>query len=303
MKGWAWASLCANISIVITGGLVRLTDSGLGCPTWPKCTSATWTAHRALGIHGAIEFGNRLLTYVLVAIAVATLVAVWRSQASTPLARTLAIALAIGIPLQGVVGGITVLTHLNPWAVSLHLVLSMALISGCVLLIGCFRAEPHPPVRSAARRVVTLLALDAVVVVYLGTVVTGSGPHAGDELARRNGLDPLLLSQLHAGAVVTLVALTIVALVLLRGTRIQRTAWTLMGVEIVQAGIGVAQYNLGLPILLVAAHLAGAGVFVAVTTALVANVGLIDERVGGGGDKKERQVSVREMEQPHRLDH
>lgn len=132
---WAWASLIANIGIIVTGAVVRLTESGLGCPTWPRCTAQSFVPHQSLGIHGAIEFGNRLLTYVLVVVAVATWIAVWRWAGSTRALRQLATALALGIPLQGVIGGITVLTNLNPWIVALHLLLSFALVSGAVLLI------------------------------------------------------------------------------------------------------------------------------------------------------------------------
>jgi cytochrome c oxidase assembly protein subunit 15 len=264
---WARASLVANIVIVLTGGLVRLTDSGLGCPRWPKCDDESWTTHAALGVHGAIEFGNRLLTYVLVVIAVGTLVSVWRQASATRRARALAVGLAAGIPLQGVIGGITVLTHLNPWLVSLHLVLSMILIAGAVMLVDELVARPRAKGSPAARGVVAATAALAAGVVYLGTVVTGSGPHAGDAAARRNGLDPLLVSHVHAAAAYSLVALTIVSIVLARGSA-RAAAWMLLAIETAQAAVGIAQYNLGLPVPLVAAHLVGAGLLVAGVAAL-----------------------------------
>lgn len=269
---WARASVAANIIIVFTGGLVRLTDSGLGCPTWPKCTTATWTAHEALGIHGAIEFGNRLLTYVLVAVAIGTLVAVWRWPGSTKTLRRLAIGLLAGIPLQGVIGGFTVLTHLNPWLVSLHLVLSMALIATAAVLVDRISGRPPADTTVVARVAVTLLAVLAAGVVYVGTMVTGSGPHAGDAVAPRNGLDPVLLSHLHAGTVYALIAVSVVTLVVLRGSAAQRAAWLLVLVQVLQAGVGIAQYELGLPVTLVAIHLVGAGLLVAATASLVAKV-------------------------------
>jgi cytochrome c oxidase assembly protein subunit 15 len=268
VTGWARASLAANIGIVVTGGLVRLTDSGLGCPRWPKCTDDRWTTHAALGIHGAIEFGNRLLTYVLVAIAIGTLVSVWRWADSNRSVRRLAIALAAGIPLQGVIGGITVLTDLNPWLVSLHLVLSMVLITGSAILIDKVSDRDRAAVSTAARVLVAVIAVLAAGVVYLGTIVTGSGPHAGDSAAPRNGLDPLTFSHVHAAAAYALVAATLLAVWALRGTTVQRAAWALLGVELLQAGVGVAQYNLGLPIVLVAAHLFGAALLVAATATL-----------------------------------
>jgi cytochrome c oxidase assembly protein subunit 15 len=268
--GWARASVAANIIIVLTGGLVRLTDSGLGCPTWPKCTSTTWTTHEALGVHGAIEFGNRLLTYVLVAVATATLVAVWRWADSSRPVRRLAIGLLAGIPLQGVIGGFTVLTHLNPWLVSLHLVLSMLLIAAAAVLVHHVSRSPTVVVSPAARTVVLLVAVLAAVAVYLGTMVTGSGPHAGDAVAPRNGLDPVQLSHLHAATVYALVALTLVCLALVWRTSVRPAVWLVVGVQVLQAGIGVTQYELGLPVTLVAAHLVGAGLLVAATASLVA---------------------------------
>jgi cytochrome c oxidase assembly protein subunit 15 len=259
---WARASLAANIGIVLTGALVRLTDSGLGCPRWPKCDAERWTTHPALGIHGAIEFGNRLLTYVLVAIAVGTLVSVWRWPGATPSVRRLAVALAAGIPLQGVIGGLTVLTDLNPWLVALHLVLSMALIAGAAVLVDQVASRPRVRTSAPARRIVVLTGVLTAVVVYLGTIVTGSGPHAGDASAPRNGLDSYLFAHLHAFAAYTLLGATVACIVLLRGTA-RQAAWTLLGVEAMQAVIGIAQYNLGLPVALVAVHLLGAALLVA----------------------------------------
>jgi len=259
---WARALLAANIGIVLTGALVRLTDSGLGCPRWPKCDAERWTTHPALGIHGAIEFGNRLLTYVLVAIAVGTLVSVWRWSSATPSLRRLAIALVAGIPLQGVIGGLTVLTDLNPWLVALHLVLSMGLIAGAAVLVDQVASRPRSRASAPARGIVVLTGVLTSVVVYLGTIVTGSGPHAGDASSPRNGLDSYLFAHLHAFAAYTLVAATAGCIVLLRGTA-RRAAWTLLAVEAAQAVIGLAQYNLGLPVALVAAHLLGAALLVA----------------------------------------
>jgi cytochrome c oxidase assembly protein subunit 15 len=268
---WAWASLVANIAIVLTGGLVRLTDSGLGCPTWPRCTDESFVPHRALGIHGAIEFGNRMFTYVLIAVAIGTLVAVWRS-AGHRAERPLAIALAAGIPLQGVVGGLTVLTDLNPWLVSLHLVLSMALIAGSVILLARVSGWSKASVGSSSRALVGAMFVVVVVVVYVGTIVTGSGPHAGDITAARNGLDPLTLSHVHAYAAYALLAVTLACVVVLRRTLAARAAGALLIVEAAQAAIGVAQYNLGLPIWLVGAHLVGAAVLMAAATSLLVRV-------------------------------
>ena len=138
LRAWAIVSLVMNIAIVVTGGLVRLTGSGLGCPTWPRCTEDSYVSHPELGIHGAIEFGNRLFTLVLIIAAALTFISAMlyreNGRPRTDL-RWLAAGLALGIPLQGVIGGITVLTQLNPYVVGLHLLLSMVLISLAVWLV------------------------------------------------------------------------------------------------------------------------------------------------------------------------
>ena len=284
--GWARASLIANIGIIVTGGLVRLTDSGLGCPRWPKCTDDRWTTHAALGIHGAIEFGNRMLTYVLVAIAIATLVSVimWflrSSERSVP-TLLLAIALLVGIPLQGVIGGLTVLTDLNPWLVSLHLILSLFLVAGSAVLIHLVSDQPVAPGSPAARAVAAALCVATGAAVYLGTTVTGAGPHAGDAAAPRNGLNPETMSHIHSWAAYLVVALAVAAVLTSTG-RARGAAWTLVGVVVGQAAIGVAQYNLGLPIALVALHLLGSGVLVAAVATVTARVwiGASRQRMNG----------------------
>lgn len=257
-----WANLVANIGIVVTGGAVRLTGSGLGCPTWPRCTDESYLPHGALGIHGAIEFGNRLLTYVLVVIAVACWLAARERAAAHPRAVRLATIIALGIPAQAVLGGITVLTDLNPWIVSLHLLVSMAIVGICVVLID----HVHGPLRESAPTSTTRLAwlLYAVgwVVLYLGTVVTGSGPHSGDLESRRTGLDPQVMSHVHAWAVYVLVALTLGLLWTARRTGrpvLFRAVAVLLAVEVLQGTIGFWQYFTDLPELLVGFHMLGAG--------------------------------------------
>ena len=276
VRRWAWASVVANTMIVLTGGLVRLTGSGLGCPTWPRCTDESFVPHRALGVHGVIEFGNRMFTYVLVAVAVGTLIAVWRWAGSSAAARRLAVVLALGIPFQGVIGGITVLTDLNPWIVSLHLLLSMMLIGGSVLLVVLVRGagDTHVPAGSVSLARLTFATL--IVVIYLGTVVTGSGPHAGDADSPRNGLDPHVMSHVHASSVYVLLALTLAAVLALRRTPAARYAVILFGVELLQGTIGFVQYFSDLPVALVAAHLVGAAVLMAAGTRLVLAVSTAD---------------------------
>ena len=224
---WAVASLVANIGIVVTGGLVRLTGSGLGCPTWPRCTAESFVAHPALGIYGAIEFGNRLLTFVLIIIAVLTFFSalVYRDPSRTARGGRrrdlfwLSGGLALGIPAQAIIGGISVLYQLNPYIVSAHLLVSMILISLSVWLVRLTWLAPRSPVGAPMVILTRVIFAGMWVVLLLGTLVTGSGPHAGDADVARNGLSGLLVTRLHAGAVYVTVALTIVAVARLRSRR------------------------------------------------------------------------------------
>jgi cytochrome c oxidase assembly protein subunit 15 len=267
----ALASLVANIGIVVTGGVVRLTGSGLGCPTWPRCSETSFVPHRAMGVHSAIEFSNRLLTFAVAFVAIATFVLAWRS--GRPAVRRLALLLALGVPAQAVIGGISVLTDLNPWVVSVHLLVSTAMVGVAVVLLRRVGEGDGPPIASVPSGFVWLTrALFAVgwAVLYVGTVVTGSGPHAGDVQAPRNGLDPRALSQLHADLVFLLVGLT-VALVLVVHTAgapplLRRAASVLLAVELAQGLVGFVQYATDLPVVLVAFHLLGAALVSAAMT-------------------------------------
>ena len=266
----ALANLVANGGIVLTGGVVRLTESGLGCPTWPRCTEESFVTTPELAGHGLIEFGNRLLTFVLTAVAVATLVLVWRSARRD--LRPLAVLAFLGIPAQGLVGGVTVLTGLNPWTVAAHFLVSAGLIAIATTLWLRSR-EPGVGdflVRRPLARLVTGICVITGVVVVLGTVVTGSGPHSGDPAAGRTGLDPQLVTQLHADVVFLLVGLTVALLVALYATdspgRVRRAAHDLLVVQLLQGVVGYVQYFTALPVVLVLVHMLGA-VLVTVFTA------------------------------------
>lgn len=275
LRWLAVASLIMNVVIIVTGGLVRLTDSGLGCPTWPQCTPGSYTPHAALGVHGVIEFSNRMITFILIIFAVLTFVAALLHRSGDRRldrkVRWLAFALGFGIPFQGVIGGITVLTQLNPYVVALHMLDSMVLVALAVWLVRLTWPAPARPVGGRVRLLTVITFGLAWVVVSLGTVVTGSGPHAGDLQSRRTGLNPADISHLHSGAVYLLVAATIGCLVLLRS----RAALLLLLVEIAQGVIGFVQYYSNLPIGLVAVHMLGA----ATTMALAANL-LCSVRLG-----------------------
>ncbi|MCW2675027.1 MAG: cytochrome oxidase assembly protein [Modestobacter sp.] len=258
----ALLNVVANGLIVVTGGAVRLTGSGLGCPTWPQCTAGSITPTPELAGHGLIEFGNRLLTFALVVVAVATVAAVFLSVRRD--LRRLAVLSLLGIPAQALLGGVTVLTGLNPWTVAAHFLLSMVLVAVATVLWLRSRevGVGHLLVRRPLAGLVIGIAVAVGAVQVLGTVVTGSGPHSGDPGAGRTGLDPQLISQLHADAVFLLVGLTVALLVALHATeapgRARRAARDLLVVELAQGVIGYVQYFTHVPALLVLAHMAGA---------------------------------------------
>jgi heme a synthase len=273
----AVGSLVANILIVVTGGVVRLTGSGLGCPTWPRCTGGSFVPHRAMGVHSAIEFSNRLLTFAVAAVAVATFVLAWRYRRSAVL--RLALLLALGVPAQAVIGGVAVLTDLNPWVVSLHLLVSLAMVGLAVALVrrvGEGDGPPRPLVPVGVVRLTRAVFAVAWAVLYVGTVVTGSGPHAGDAHAPRNGLDPRALSQLHADLVFLLLGLSVAVVLVVHASGApalaRRAATALLLVELAQGLVGFVQYATGLPVVLVAFHLLGAALVSAAVTWLVLSV-------------------------------
>lgn len=277
LTGLAIASIVANCGIVVTGGAVRLTSSGLGCPTWPSCTDSSLTPTRQVAAHGLIEFTNRQLTFVLGAIALATLIAAVVQRRQVTLA---ALALAI-IPVQAIIGGISVLTDLNPWVVALHFLTSMAAIAVTVLLWWRVREAPVPaPVGPAAAALARLVVVVVAAVLVLGTIVTGSGPHAGDRNSsghvHRTGLDVRAMAQLHADLVMLLIGLSIGLLALLYAVhapaRVRAAAWWLVGAELAQGAIGYAQYFLKVPAALVGVHMLGACLvwIAALRTALMA---------------------------------
>jgi cytochrome c oxidase assembly protein subunit 15 len=268
MRPLAWATLVANIGLVVTGGAVRLTGSGLGCPTWPRCTDRSFRPHGELDLHQAIEFGNRMLTFVLVTIAVATFVVAWRTGRRD--LRTMALIVALGIPAQAVIGGITVLTDLNPWVVSLHLLCSLAIIGIAVRLLLSVESPLPPATRGPVVGLAWAVFASAWAVLYVGTVVTGSGPHAGDVDTERNGVSPLQVSQLHADLVFLFVGLTLGLLFTLVATRAGPAARTavvaLLAVEVAQSTIGFIQYFTDLPEVLVGFHMLGAALISACVT-------------------------------------
>ena len=257
-------ALVANVAIVVTGGAVRLTASGLGCPTFPRCTDDSLVATREMGLHGAIEFGNRMFTFALSAVVVAAVVVAWRAHRRD--LRTLALVLFGGIVAQALLGGITVLTGLNPVTVMAHFLVSVGLIAVATVAYELSTGQPvphqrlvHPAVLLGGRGLVVVTAL----LLLAGTVVTGTGPHSGDKDATdRLPFDLVEVTQLHADLVFLLVGLALGLGVALRGTdapqQLRRRWAELMVVLLAQGLVGYVQYATDLPIALVAAHVLGA---------------------------------------------
>jgi cytochrome c oxidase assembly protein subunit 15 len=254
-------------ALIVTGGAVRLTGSGLGCPTWPECTPGSYTPvpYQAEGqLHAWIEFGNRLLTFVLLFTALAVVVIAFRSSKNIVKkirVRVLAGLQILGILGQGVLGGITVLTGLHPTTVAAHFLLSIFLISGAISLryemIGIIKQAPAGLIAS----LIPILIWLTLIVIIVGTIVTGSGPHAGDADAKRFGFDPKALSWLHADFVIALLVLTTLLWLLIRQTNanlLTRKIQIFLLIVISQGLIGYIQYATGLPELVVGFHLLGA---------------------------------------------
>ena len=253
--------LVFQTGIVLTGAAVRITGSGLGCPTWPECTYGSYTpvAGQAEGaFHAWIEFGNRLLTFLLLFAAVAVVIYAIRKARRDLLWR--ALLQVLGILGQGVIGGITVLTDLNPLAVASHFILSIFLIAGAVSIVARGRS-PLISVRPTETKVKVLAQAQVLltfVVIVIGTLVTGSGPHAGDFDAPRLKLDERAITWLHADVVIALFGVSLALLVLSEiSPETKRRVKIFFGITLLQGLIGYIQYVLGLPELLVIVHVLG----------------------------------------------
>lgn len=270
-------SLIGQTILVVTGGAVRLTSSGLGCPTWPRCTADSLVNTPEMGLHGFIEFGNRLLTFALAAVAALMLVYLWNLRKERRDLFLLALGLLASIPAQAIIGGITVLTQLNPWVVGLHFLVSMGLVVLATLLVnraygrtGRFRSVQLDALPGVARPLMGAVALFSAIAVCLGVVVTGAGPHAGDADAPRNNLDWDLFSHIHAVPAYLITAGSLVALYLVVRGKIngpfRSAVFLLLSVTVLQAVIGFSQYYNGIPALLVGTHMLGAALLMIAAT-------------------------------------
>ena len=268
----AVASLISQMGIVVTGGAVRLTASGLGCPTWPMCRPGSLTNTPEMGIHGYIEFGNRTLTGVLSVISLLMILWLWKVRHVHREAFRLSMLLLAGIAVQALIGGATVLLALDPRIVGVHFVISALLIVWATqLLLRVRHARRHPagtPVVDGAttrisRAAATVNFIALWFTLVLGTLVTGTGPHSGDPQAARHGFDALLITRAHVVPVYVMVIATLVLLVAVHRTpgtspAQRRTPLFALAAVVLQGAIGYWQHLTGLPIGVVALHLAGA---------------------------------------------
>ena len=279
IRVFAWLSFLAEVIIIGTGGAVRLTGSGLGCPTWPLCTADSLVPTPGIdeGIHSIIEFGNRLMTGVVGLIALAVLILLLKLRTRRRDLYVLAVVVVGGVAAQAIVGGITVLTGLNPFIVGFHYVASLALV--CVTAAFLVRmSQPAGPRVLLVPRWHEVLAhatsLAMALTIAFGVLTTGAGPHSGDAEAGRNGFDASILEHVHAWPGYALFALTVALLVAGRRSRTaapRLLRWTvvLLAVEFVQIGVGLYQARNGLPELAVGVHMVLAALAAATMTVVV----------------------------------
>jgi cytochrome c oxidase assembly protein subunit 15 len=265
------ALLVLQAGLVVTGGAVRLTGAGLGCPTWPECVDGSIkpvVGQDESQLHAWIEFGNRLIAWLILILALAALVYIFkrlRDRSDFNRLRLLAILQILGFLGQVVLGGITVLTKLNPISVSAHFVLTLPLIAGALALRHRVLDRPVIQVLPMTRNLTKVVTAVTFIVLLFGVVVTGTGPHAGDADAKRYPFNFRAVSWLHADSVIVLICLTIALYLVVKVSEspevkklFGRMILIFLGISLAQGGIGYLQYITGLPELIVGAHLLGA---------------------------------------------
>lgn len=274
LKVLAWASFVANVVIIGTGGAVRLTGSGLGCPSWPLCTPDSLVPTEELSYHSLIEFGNRLMTGVVGIVALGVFILVLRSLRQRRDLVTLASVVLGGIIAQAIVGGITVWTGLNPFIVGFHYVASVALV--CVTAVFLVRFYEAPGARELAvprgfAILTHITTLFLAVTLVIGVLTTGAGPHSGDQEAGRNGFNAELFEHLHAWPGYALFALTLILVTLAARQHLRPLNWVvvLLMIEVVQILLGLYQARNGLPSLAVGSHMVLASLSAAAMTVVV----------------------------------
>jgi len=274
IRVFAWISFAVQTIIIGTGGAVRLTGSGLGCPTWPTCTPDSLVPTEELSYHSLIEFGNRMMTGVVGIVALVLVVLVWRIRRERRDLFVLAFIVGAGVVAQAIVGGITVWTGLNPFIVGFHYVSSLLLVCVCAAFIVRMDATPGPrelavPGWYAGLTHATTGVL-ALTIVF-GILTTGAGPHSGDAAAGRNGFEAELLEHVHAWPGYALLALTVALLIGAWRLRLPTLRWTvvLLAAELVQIAVGLYQARNGLPPLAVGVHMVLAALTAATMTVVV----------------------------------
>jgi cytochrome c oxidase assembly protein subunit 15 len=259
------ANLIAQSGIIVTGAVVRLTGSGLGCPTWPDCAPGSLipVAGQVEGFHKYIEFGNRLLTFLVLAIAIALFVFSLLNEKRNIIVWSFLP--LIGTLLQAVLGGITVLTGLHPSTVMAHFLLSIVLVGISVKIYDYFNNKKvYKVLPKIVDNYVKIVTLVGSAVIILGTITTGSGPHSGDEIAARFDLDVRVIAWLHADSVLLFAGLIIGLLVITKlnsdSNHLFKTTRTLFIICLVQGFIGYVQWFSNLPWILVSFHVIGAAI-------------------------------------------
>ncbi|MFW0150718.1 COX15/CtaA family protein [Mycobacterium sp. smrl_JER01] len=282
----AAAVILTQGGIAVTGAIVRVTASGLGCPTWPQCFPGSFTPvphPEVAGIHQAVEFGNRLLTFLVVLTAAAAVIAVTRARRRREV-LVYAWLMPASTVAQAVIGGITVLTGLLWWTVAIHLLVSMAMVWLAVLLFVKIGQPDGGVVTQRAptplRQLTVLSAVTLAAVLVTGTMVTGAGPHAGDKSPDRPvprlQIEITTLVHMHSSLLVAYLALLVglgFGLLAVRTANdvLKRLA-VLVVLVIAQGTLGAVQYFTGVPEVLVAIHVAGAAACTAATSALWASM-------------------------------
>ncbi len=310
VKSMGYAVVIANIVLIITGGIVRLTGSGLGCDTWPRCTTdGSWTTTPEAGIHGIVEFGNRMLTFALIVVTILTFLSVVRialpqvhkfsellpklfigvraRESSYADLFNLTLLLLWGIPLQAVVGGVSVWQKLNPWMITAHFYLTAIMIAlAAIYLNRVLRyfegttqeaediKDSQIPQGSTMMRSLAWVGTALVAfLVFMGTIVTGTGPHAGDPTAHRHPFDPWVVTRTHSISVWLFCVVVILLFMAYRKYNWPRAIRTslvfVLALLVYQGIVGYVQFFNGLPIWLVELHLLGSGFFIWTASSLL----------------------------------
>ena len=266
-RGLRWATTAAmvmSVVLMVTGGVVRVTGSGLGCPDWPYCDEGTIWTTQELGIHGVIEFGNRMLTWVLSAAVGWAIIAARLQKPHDRSITRLAWSQFWMVMLNAVIGGVTVLTGLNPYIVAVHFVAATALLTTTVLTWNRVRVAdygPPAPVNAKSRRLGIGVLVSTGLVLVVGTLVTGTGPHSGDpDPVHRIPINLTAITWVHGSlaAIVLAIAVTLLLSLHKSDTTARLRTFVFLGVLALQGGIGIVQSLTGLPAELVSLHLFGA---------------------------------------------